>query len=464
MSEGAPSISQKQINKLINKAKELGYKNVKFFIEDIDVLLRPANLLKEKDMKYFELENLITLLTNKEISLGMAPRMISMVSKYAERNEELEKENADLKQSNITIRSKYQTANAQVKELKNQLSDLSSAPKADAKIREENIKLTEENKYLKMTNETLQEDLKTAKAKLDEKIEEANFLDVENSQLELRIKNLQKEIEKLEEELAAEKQKEKGKDVMKQNIEKVMLEIDELYEKTDDPFKKEFLAFLGIEFNEIFDGRKITKQKLMNQLSIHAREMEKVFEPQLASMRQQPTPARPAVSSTPEKPPQPQPTPKKVTPKEPEKPKQKPKEKPEDKESDEDRYVKPSEFLRGKSAFESAEEGEEAPVEEKEAPKKPVFTPSKSKKKKKVQDRKPTPELIEVFNVFIKYLDQIDNNKDFNDLCDKLIEELYEHVGSPGMTKVYKIKSGGVKRKKMLIDLLKQWKKELPEM
>ena len=67
-------------------------------------------------------------------------------------------------------------------------------------------------------------------------------------------------------------------------------------------------------------------------------------------------------------------------------------------------------------------------------------------------------------DIFIKYLDAINDTSSFNDLCDKFIEQMYEHVGSPGMTKVYKIKSGGVKRKQMLVDLLKTWKKELPEM
>ena len=79
-------------------------------------------------------------------------------------------------------------------------------------------------------------------------------------------------------------------------------------------------------------------------------------------------------------------------------------------------------------------------------------------------DRTPSSDLVKVFDVFIKYLEAITDNSSFNDLCDKLIEELYEHVGSPGMTKVYKIKSGGVKRKQMLIDLIKKWQVQLPEM
>ncbi|NHJ39463.1 MAG: hypothetical protein FK731_05465, partial [Asgard group archaeon] len=161
--EGADNINPKQLNKLESKAKELGYSNLAFFIDDIDMLLRPANLLRQKEMKYFELENLISLLISKNISLGMAPRMISMVTKYSERNEELEAENTELKQSNITMRSKYQTADAQVKEYQKQLSELSVGAQTDARIREENIKLTEENKYLKMTNESLTGDLKKSK-------------------------------------------------------------------------------------------------------------------------------------------------------------------------------------------------------------------------------------------------------------------------------------------------------------
>ena len=35
---------------------------------------------------------------------------------------------------------------------------------------------------------------------------------------------------------------------------------------------------------------------------------------------------------------------------------------------------------------------------------------------------------------------------------------------SPGMTQVYKIKSGGLKRKQMLIDTLKKWKVKLPDL
>ncbi|MHA1441199.1 MAG: hypothetical protein ACTSPK_04935 [Candidatus Heimdallarchaeota archaeon] len=121
MSEDSSNINPKYLEKLDKKAKELGYTNLAFFIDDIDMLMRPSELLKQKDMKYFELENLITLLTNKKISLGMAPRMISMVSKYSERNEELETENADLKTENITYKSKSETAEAQVKGLNSQL-------------------------------------------------------------------------------------------------------------------------------------------------------------------------------------------------------------------------------------------------------------------------------------------------------------------------------------------------------
>ncbi|MCK5183007.1 MAG: hypothetical protein KAQ95_01790, partial [Candidatus Heimdallarchaeota archaeon] len=154
--------------------------------------------------------------------------------------------------------------------------------------------------------------------------------------------------------------------------------------------------------------------------------------------------------------------------------------------NDGDKYVKPSEFLKGKSIH-SGEVKEETPkVEEKEEvvaatalvekaeeeeeisiPKpKPVTISKKKKKRGKAEprDRTPSSDLVKVFDVFIKYLEAITDNSSFNDLCDKLIEELYEHVGSPGMTKVYKIKSGGVKRKQMLIDLIKKWQVQLPEM
>ncbi|NHJ06050.1 MAG: hypothetical protein EAX90_14575, partial [Candidatus Heimdallarchaeota archaeon] len=142
-----------------------------------------------------------------------------------------------------------------------------------------------------------------------------------------------------------------------------------------------------------------------------------------------------------------------------------------------DRYVKPSEFLKGKSVHKTkiSEEGEiEADADEKSelteddeiSTPKSISYPKKSKSRKAAApvDRTPSPELIKVFDVFVKYLDAINDNNSFNDLCDKFIEQMYEHVGSPGMTQVYKIKSGGVKRKKLLIDLLDQWKKQLPEM
>ena len=79
MSEGASNLSQKQLEKLFNKAKEMGYSNMAFLVDDLDMLLRAANLLKQKDMKYFELEAWITRLINKNISLGMAPRIFSFV-------------------------------------------------------------------------------------------------------------------------------------------------------------------------------------------------------------------------------------------------------------------------------------------------------------------------------------------------------------------------------------------------
>ncbi|RLI68891.1 hypothetical protein DRO91_08400, partial [Candidatus Heimdallarchaeota archaeon] len=246
---GTSNLNPKQLEKLAEKAKELGYDNLRFFVDDIDMLLRPAVLLKQKDMKYFELENLISLLTSKNISLGMAPRMLSMVSKYAERNEELEAENAELKQSNITMRSKYQTAEAQVKEYQKQLKELSVGVQADAKIREENIKLSEENKYLKITNESLTGELKKTKEKLDEKIEEANDLEVENSQLELKIKDLQRELKELELEYEELKREGIGTDKTKRLVEDLIDEVDEAYSTVDDPFKKEFLAFMGVELS-----------------------------------------------------------------------------------------------------------------------------------------------------------------------------------------------------------------------
>ncbi|MBK5113506.1 MAG: hypothetical protein KGD59_15890 [Candidatus Heimdallarchaeota archaeon] len=494
MSEGASNLSQKQLEKLTSKAKDLGYSNLAFFIDDLDMLLRSANLLKQKDMKYFELENLITLLINKDISLGMAPRMISMVSKYSERNEELETENNSLKQSNITMQSKYQTAEAQVKELQKQIQDLSAGARSDAKIKEENIKLSEENKYLKMTNKSLTEDFKKTKDKLEKKLEEANNLELENSQLELRMKDHQRELKEIELELTEEKSKVKGRDETRKRIEDLIEELDELYPTTDDPFKREFIAFMGVELSEIADNRNITKQKILNQIAIHAREIEKIFEPRMATV--QPTPVAPARQTmrieTPVEPSEVKVEPFVEEPKEviPEPVKRQPiKEEPvaelvEDIDAEDDvgdRYVKPSEFLKGKSIH-SGEAKEEAPkveakvgdavpaipqVEEEIAIPKPK--PVSIYKKKKMgkpepMDRTPSADLVKVFDVFVKYLEAITDNSSFNDLCDKLIEELYEHVGSPGMTQVYKIKSGGVKRKQMLIDLIKKWQIQLPEM
>jgi len=496
MSEGASNISQKQLEKLFSKAKEMGYSNLAFFIDDLDMLLRSAALLKQKDMKYFELENLITLLINKEISLGMAPRMISMVSKYSERNEELETENTSLKQSNITMQSKYQTAETQVKELQKQVKELSAGARSDAKIKEESIKLSEENKYLKMTNKSTTEDLKKTKDKLDKKLEEANDLEVENSQLELKMKDLQRELKEVELELDEEKKKIKGRDETRKKIEDLIEELDELYPITTDPFKREFIAFMGVELSEIADNRNITKQKILNQIAIHAREIEKIFEPRMAAIQptpvatvRQPTRVETPVETAPDKI-----MPIKEEEKEiiPEPVKRQPiKEESVVELVDDidalndmgDRYVKPSEFLKGKSIH-SGEVKEEAPVvkekeveveaatpvekeEEISIPKpKPVSIPKKKKKGRKAEprDRTPSSDLVKVFDVFIKYLEAITDNKSFNDLCDKLIEELYEHVGSPGMTKVYKIKSGGVKRKQMLIDLIKKWQVQLPEM
>ncbi len=498
MSEDASNLSQKQLEKLFSKAKEMGYSNLAFFIDDLDMLLRSANLLKQKDMKYFELENLITLLINKDISLGMAPRMLSMVSKYSERNEELETENASMKQSNVTMQSKYQTAETQVKELQKQIKELSAGARSDAKIKEESIKLSEENKYLKITNKSISDDLKKTKEKLDKKLEESNNLEVENSQLELKMKDLQRELKEVDLELTDEKKKVKGRDETRKKIEDLIEELDELYPTTDDPFKREFIAFMGVELSEIADNRNITKQKILNQIAIHAREIEKIFEPRIAAM--QPTVRAPIRQPTRVETPV-EPTQVKVEPfveeaKEviPEPVKKEPiKEEPvvelvEDIDDNDvgDRYVKPSEFLKGKSIH-SGEVKEEAPkVEEKEEvvaatapvekaveeeeisiPKpKPVTISKKKKKRGKAEprDRTPSSDLVKVFDVFIKYLEAITDNSSFNDLCDKLIEELYEHVGSPGMTKVYKIKSGGVKRKQMLIDLIKKWQVKLPEM
>lgn len=501
MSEGASNLSQKQLEKLFSKAKEMGYSNLAFFIDDLDMLLRSANLLKQKDMKYFELENLITLLINKDISLGMAPRMLSMVSKYSERNEELETENASMKQSNVTMQSKYQTAETQVKELQKQIKELSAGARSDAKIKEESIKLSEENKYLKITNKSVSEDLKKTKDKLDKKLDEANNLEVENSQLELKMKDLQRELKEVDSELTEEKKKIKGRDETRKKIEDLIEELDELYPTTDDPFKREFIAFMGVELSEIADNRNITKQKILNQIAIHAREIEKIFEPRMAAM--QPTvraPIRqPTRVETPIEPTQVKVEPfveevKEVIPepvkRQPVKEKEPVAELVEDIDMDDvgDRYVKPSEFLKGKSIH-SDEAKEEAPkVEEKEEvvaatapvekveekkeeeeisiPKPKPVSISKKKKRGKAEpiDRTPSSDLVKVFDVFIKYLEAITDNSSFNDLCDKLIEELYEHVGSPGMTKVYKIKSGGVKRKQMLIDLIKKWQVQLPEM
>ncbi|NHJ48268.1 MAG: hypothetical protein FK733_10820 [Asgard group archaeon] len=478
--EGA--ISQKQLAKLEKKAKELGYQNLAFFVDDIDVLLRPANLLKQKEMKYFELENLITLLANKDISLGMAPRMISMVTKYSERNEELEAENTELKQSNITMKSKYQTYEAQVQEYQKQLKELSVGAQTDARIREENIKLTEENKYVKMTNESLTDDLKKTKDKLDKKFDEANNLEVENSQLELRIKDMQRELKELEIEYDEMKKRGVGGDETKRKVEVVIDELDELYGDIDDPFKREFVAFLGAELSEIMDNRKITKQKILNQIAIHANEIEKTFQPRMAATPTRAIPTtglreaietKPIIAKTPEDK-VPEPVIRKVE-KEDVKPAEIP-DVPEIKDDEGDSYVKPSEFLKGKTAIKDKPvEAETAEAEEKSAdekPKeeeaeipKPVSYPKKRRgKKAEPVDRTPSPELIKVFDIFIKYLDAINDNNSFNDLCDKIIEQLYEHVGSPGMTQVYKIKSGGVRRKQMLIDLLKKWKKMLPDM
>ncbi len=479
MSEESSSINQKQLAKLEKKAKQFGYENLSFFIEDIDVLLRPSNLLKEKDMKYFELENLISLLDSKKISLGMAPRMISMVSKYSERNEVLEEETASLKQENITLKSKHQTADAQAKELQSQLQNLSAAPQADAKIRETNIKLTEESKYLKMTNESLTTDLKKIKDKYEEKLEESNDLEVENSQLEMRMKDLQRELKEVALEFEEEKKKVKdsGSNKTLETIEKIIEELDEIYGTVDDPFKKEFLAFLGVELGEIIDNRHITKQKILNQIAIHAHEIEKIFEPKIASLTRQYASAAPVQQTTKAKVKD-----KKPSEAIPEPAKRKPVETaPEEitptteEEIDDpsDSYVKPSDFLKGKKASKAKPKDEEDADGEKEQPEldegvkvpKVAYTKRKSKGKKPAKiDRTPSPELVKVIDVFIKYIEAINDTSSFNDICDKFIEQMYEHVGSPGMTKVYKIKSGGVKRKQMLIDLLAAWKKQLPEM
>ncbi|HUT82460.1 MAG TPA: hypothetical protein VMZ29_14760 [Candidatus Bathyarchaeia archaeon] len=474
------NINQNQLNKLDKKAKEMGYTNLAFFIDDIDMLLRPANLLKQKDMKYFELENLISLLINKDISLGMAPRMISMVSKYSERNEELEAENEELKQSNITMRSKYQTAEVQVKEFQKQLQELSIGSQTEARIREENIKLTEENKYLKMTNESLSTDLKRIKEKLDAKLDESNNLEIENNQLESRLKDIQREIKDLENENEELKKKDTGTDETLKRIEEVIEELDELYGTIDDPFKKEFVAFMGVELSELVDNRHISKQKVLNQIAIHAHEIEKIFEPRIAALQQQIVAQTPITPVRKESIETKAPEPKDLVP-EPVIRQTPVKEEPQKLEESSileeneigDRYVKPSEFLRGKSAHTekkgddttvektSDDEGEEVSIPEVKTM--PYAKKSKTKKTEAV-DRTPSPELVKVFDVFIKYLEAISDNSSFNSLCDKLIEELYEHVGSPGMTHVYKIKSGGVKRKEMLIDLLKTWQKKLPDL
>ncbi|MBN1327912.1 MAG: hypothetical protein JXA54_00440 [Candidatus Heimdallarchaeota archaeon] len=483
--DGSTNINQNQLNKLDKKAKEMGYTNLAFFIDDIDMLLRPVNLLKQKDMKYFELENLISLLISKDISLGMAPRMISMVSKYSERNEELEAENEELKQSNITMRSKYQTAEVQVKEYQKQLQELSVGSQTDARIREENIKLTEENKYLKMTNESLSSDLKKTKERLDVKLDEANNLEIENNQLELRLKDIQREIKDLEAENEELKKKDSGSDETKKRIEEVIEELDELYGTIDDPFKKEFVAFMGVELSELVDNRHISKQKVLNQIAIHAHEIEKIFEPRIAAMQQKqqqqvytPTPVTPVIrESVGTKAPEPKDiVPEPVIKKTPTKEETViGDEKSHVREENEtgDRYVKPSEFLKGKSVH--TEKDDEISIAEKplvegteetvipEVKTMPYVKKTKTKKIEEV-DRTPSPELVKVFDVFIKYLEAISDNSSFNSLCDKLIEELYEHVGSPGMTQVYKIKSGGVKRKDMLIDLIKAWQKKLPDM
>ncbi|MFW9924415.1 MAG: hypothetical protein ACFFDW_14120 [Candidatus Thorarchaeota archaeon] len=480
MSEGHTSLNPKIIEKLTKKAKELGYEKIEFFIDDLDMLLRPSNLLKDKDMKYFELENLISLLNSKNISLGMAPRMISMVSKYSERNDELEDENSSLKQENISLKSKFETADIQLKELQNQLKNLSAAPQQDVKIREENIKLTEENKYLKMTNESLDSDLKNTKGKLDTKIEEANDLEVENSQLEMRIKDLQRNIKDLEDEIEEAKQTGAKTDDTLKKIEEIIEELDEVYGTVDDPFKKEFLAFLGVELTEIVDDRHITKQKILNQIAIHAHEIEKVFEPQIQALARQPTvistqtaiPERtPIIQQTKTAKVEEEVIPEPVK-RSPVKMEEEVKEEPESKIEEDigDRYVKPSEFLKGKRVItkEDEEEKSEEKVEEEEEEEKQKQVSYPKKKTGKVStatsDRTPSPELTKVFDVFIKYLEAINDNNSFNDLCDKMIDELYGHIGSPGMTQVYKVKSGGVKRKQMLIDILKQWKIKLPDM
>ncbi len=477
--DGSININQNQLTKLDKKAKEMGYTNLAFFIDDIDMLLRPAGLLKQKDMKYFELENLISLLISKDISLGMAPRMISMVSKYSERNEELEAENEELKQSNIVMRSKYQTAEAQIKEFQKQLQELSVGSQTDARIREENIKLTEENKYLKMTNESLTVDLKNTKTKLDTKLDEANNLEIENNQLELRLKDIQRELKDLESENEELKKKETGSDETKKRIEEVIEELDELYGTIDDPFKKEFVAFIGVELSELADNRHISKQKVLNQIAIHAHEIEKIFEPKILAMQQQQQhiitpqpiikePVDSRISEPAEKVPEP------VIKKTPVKEELVIKEEEQVVEEDNDtgdRYVKPSEFLKRKGIQVTKKEEDTAEKtadaeSETEAPEEKPVSYSKKPKAKKVEvlDRTPSPELVKVFDVFIKYLEAINDNSSFNSLCDKLIEELYEHVGSPGMTQVYKIKSGGVKRKDMLIDLIKAWQKKLPDL
>jgi len=243
---------------------------------------------------------------------------------------------------------------------------------------------------------------------------------------------------------------------------------------------------MGVELSEIVDGRTITKQKILNQIAIHAREIEKTFEPRLAALQQ----AQPGTFVQPKIQIQKEPLKEKAIPEPvikkapskavptPSKPAKEPeKEEPTEKDVvEEDHYVKPSEFLKKKGVvFASKKEGEEK-AEDVEAEKpaedatatvakpKTVSYPKRKSKKKEPVDRTPSPELIQVFDVFIKYLEAITDNKSFNDLCDKIIEQLYEHIGSPGMTQVYKIKSGGVKRKQLLIDLIKKWKGRLPDL
>ncbi len=354
------------------------------------------------------------------------------------------------------------------KELQSQLKNLSAAPQADAKIRETNIKLTEESKYLKMTNESLSTDFKKVKEKYDEKLEEANDLEVENSQLEMRLKDLQRELKEVALEYEDEKRKGSGSDKTLKNIENIIGELDEIYGTVDDPFKKEFIAFLGVELSEIVDDRHITKQKILNQIAIHAHEIEKIFQPQIASMTRQFVSSAPAQQAT-----QSRVTEQKASETTQEVVKRKPaKASTENIEEDPDeRSVKPSDYLKGKSVQkdkpkDDASEKEQPDLDEGVKVPKVSYTKKRASRSKKTVkiDRKPSPELVKVIDVFIKYIEAINDTSSFNDICDKFIEQMYEHVGSPGMTRVYKIKSGGVKRKQMLIDLLYVWKKELTEM